>query len=281
LALAAGLIALGGFAVRHNWRAALGEYQGLTAMRVAEQPGAQLAAMDRLRGALRTDPSNPDNVIRLGTLLLQMENQKARAGDLGGFDRGRLTEALAMMNGVRRATILPSNVERKMSEVATMLCSVYLRTGDVEKANQYADETVLHSVEYLRLQGRVLHGMEVFYRTLIRRAAQVERFDLVVSAQDRFERDDHTRAGREAEDLEIVNRSRLRLGESPQMMASVTEQLLNKPKDPRLLGELIRAGLQHGEAANALLVMELLEQRGVLAPGLDDYRRQLQQKISN
>jgi hypothetical protein len=256
-------------------RSVRSEFIGTNAARLAEREGFEVIALDQLRTALRMAPANPENLTRQAVLRIQMENQKARAGSVRSMSQGLLDEALQSLEATRFSTVMPSNVERKLAEVTAMMSGIASAAGEEERSKAYAAKTAAHSLAFLDLQGRPYTEVDLFYTSAIRRAFQADRHDLVLMFHDHLRIHYPAIAEGLTTDRQLVNRSRLMVGEGPLMVADVTQQLLQRPRDARLLGDVILAGTRYGQAARVVPVLELIDQRARLAPDVRDFLDQL------
>jgi hypothetical protein len=277
--LRAGLAALLIAVVIGSWsrysRSVRSEFIGTNAARLAERDGFEVIALDQLRAALRLAPANPQNLTRKAVLRIQMENQKARAGSVRSMSQGLLDEALDDLEGTRFSTVMPSNVERKLAEVTAMMSGIAAATGEEERSKEYAAKTAAHSLAFLDLQGRPHQDAELFYTSAIRRAYQADRHDLVLKFHDHLRIHYPAIASGITADRQLVNRSRLMMGEGPLMVADVTQQLMQRPRDARLLGDAILAGSRYGQAARVVPVLEMVDRRATLAPEVRDFLHHL------
>ncbi|MBI1290832.1 hypothetical protein GC173_06255 [bacterium] len=275
LAAALGLcwVVLGAW--QYSYRSVRAEVIGTNAERLSEKPGFETIAQEQLRAAIRLAPENPENITRRAVLAIKQENQKARAGSVRSMSYGTLDDALKDLESTRESSVMPSNVARKLAEVSGMLSGVAAASGDEAKSKTLAEDTALYSVRFLTLQGKPYTDAPLFYHSAIRRSYQADRHDLVLFFFDHCR---HYAPGIAADlgtDQQLVNRSRLVMGESPMMIADVTEQLMDRPQDPRLLGDLILAGTRYGAAPQAVRALELIGSIAPLSPEAQGYLDQL------
>jgi len=260
---------------RYSYRSVQAEYIGTDAARLSEKPGMESVALAQLRSALRIMPENPENMTRHAVIQLQMEHNKAKVGSFRAMSQATLDEALGTLEKTRYSTVSPSNVERKLAEVNAMLSGVMDSVGRKEDSAAYAEKAAFHSQEFLGLMGKPETDALLFYTSAVRRAYQADRHDLVLFFYDHCRQNFPKTAANFGPDLQLVNRSRLVIGESPVMMASVMGQLRERPRDPRLIGDLVLAGLSYGRAREAVLVLEDLDRRAPLPAEVQTYLEQL------
>jgi hypothetical protein len=275
LLVGAGLAWIVVSAGQYSYRSVESEFIGTNADRLAEKPGFETIAQDQLRSAIRLAPANPENITRRAVLTLKQENQKARAGNVRAMSQGNLDDALQSLESTRESSVMPSNVARKLAEVTGMLSGVAAAAGDEPRSKAYAEQTALHSAEFLKLQGKPYSDVELFYASAIRRAFQADRHDLVLSFYDHCRRNYAGVAENLGSDMQLVNRSRLMIGEGPMMVADVTRRLVANPRDPRLMGDLILAGTRFGQAAQAARSMEVIDSLAPLSPEARGFLEQL------
>lgn len=267
--------------ILYTWEAAAVQREGRAAERMAETSALQQVALDRLRAVVRRAPDNPDNVMRHAVLLLQIENQKARAGAIAAFNENALSAALGEMERVQQTTSLPSAVERKQAEVAAMLAAIATRRGDEETARRYSRLVAEHSREVLRLQPEAYTDVVNFYQTAMRRAYHAGRHDLVLFFHDMYRQNRRENPWRESSDIDWVNRARLELGETPVAMAEYAERAVARPRDPRAIGELIRTGLRYGEARQAVATLKRIDRTSPLSDEVRGYLRELEELVAS